>query len=115
VNKGTHESTRVGVVTVRQFESGAAQPRNATEEVISSVPSKSAGVEFIAENGEGPGVRLRKQVCKVGLVDSPASAAGGTRKYILTRKYIFEARQARDAERADHGQDGKAESGYLDG
>jgi Helix-turn-helix len=51
-------AARVGVVTVRQFETGGAQPRNATLEVICAL--KGAGVIFIAENGEGPGVRLRK-------------------------------------------------------
>jgi transcriptional regulator with XRE-family HTH domain len=53
------EAARVGVVTVRQFESGAAQPRNSTLEVIERA-LEAAGVEFIAQNGGGPGVRLRK-------------------------------------------------------
>jgi hypothetical protein len=50
----------VGVVTVRQFETGGAQPRNATLEVIRQ-GLEAAGVIFIDENGEGPGVRLRKE------------------------------------------------------
>jgi transcriptional regulator with XRE-family HTH domain len=53
------DAAGVGVGTVRQFESGASQPRNATEEVIRRA-LESAGVEFIAENGSGVGVRLRK-------------------------------------------------------
>lgn len=53
------DAARVGIVTVRQFEGGGARPRNATLEVISRA-LESAGVEFIAENGGGPGVRLRK-------------------------------------------------------
>jgi transcriptional regulator with XRE-family HTH domain len=51
------DAARVGVVTVRQFEGGASQPRNATLDVLQRA-LESAGVEFIAENGGGPGVRL---------------------------------------------------------
>jgi hypothetical protein len=36
-----------------------ASPRNATEEVIRRA-LESAGAIFVDENGEGPGVRLRK-------------------------------------------------------
>ncbi len=54
------DAARVGVVTVRQFETGGAQPRNATLEVIRQ-GLEAAGVIFIDENGEGPGVRLRKE------------------------------------------------------
>jgi predicted transcriptional regulator len=49
----------VGVVTVRQFEAGTNQPRRATLSVIKRA-FEEAGVEFIDENGGGPGVRLRK-------------------------------------------------------
>lgn len=48
----------VGVVTVRKFESGVAAPRNATIEAMMN-SFESAGVEFLAGNGGGPGVRLR--------------------------------------------------------
>jgi transcriptional regulator with XRE-family HTH domain len=48
----------VGIVTVRQLESGDTQPRRATLEVI-RLAFDSAGVEFIDANGGGPGVRLR--------------------------------------------------------
>jgi len=51
------EAARVGVVTVRQFEGGGAQPRNATLEVLRRA-LEAAGVELT--NGEGPGVRLRR-------------------------------------------------------
>jgi transcriptional regulator with XRE-family HTH domain len=51
---------RVGVVTVHQFESAVSQPRPATLEVIRRA-FESAGVEFIDENGGGPGVRQRKR------------------------------------------------------
>lgn len=53
------DAARVGVVTVRQFESGSSEPRNATLDVIRRA-LESAGVIFVEENGEGPGVRLRK-------------------------------------------------------
>ena len=49
----------VGIVTVRQFEGAANEPRRATLEVIRRA-FEAAGVEFIDENGGGPGVRLRK-------------------------------------------------------
>ena len=51
----------IGVVTVHQFEAGIAQPRQATIEVIRRAFEK-AGVEFIDENGGGPGVRLGKRL-----------------------------------------------------
>jgi transcriptional regulator with XRE-family HTH domain len=54
------DAAKVGVVTVRQFESGGAQPRNSTLDVIQRA-LEAAGVIFIDENGEGPGVRLRKE------------------------------------------------------
>ena len=50
----------VGIVTVRQFEGGLNAPRRATLEVIRRA-LEVAGVEFIRENGGGPGVRLRKR------------------------------------------------------
>jgi transcriptional regulator with XRE-family HTH domain len=51
---------RIGVVTVHQLEAGTSQPRRATLDVIRRA-FEAAGVEFIDENGGGPGVRLRKQ------------------------------------------------------
>jgi transcriptional regulator with XRE-family HTH domain len=49
----------LGIVTVRQFEAGLNEPRRATLEVIRRA-LEAAGVEFIDENGGGPGLRLRK-------------------------------------------------------
>ena len=49
----------VGLVTVHQLEAGTSQPRRATLDVIRRA-FENAGVEFIDENGGGPGVRLRK-------------------------------------------------------
>jgi transcriptional regulator with XRE-family HTH domain len=54
---------RVGIVTVHQLETGISQPRRATFDVIRRA-FESAGVEFIDENGGGPGVRLRKRQLK---------------------------------------------------
>jgi ribosome-binding protein aMBF1 (putative translation factor) len=52
---------RVGEATVRRFERDRAAPIYATAEAIRSA-LEAAGVLFIAENGEGPGVRLRKDL-----------------------------------------------------
>ena len=50
----------VSVVTVRNFENEKSVPQRATLEVMQRALEK-AGVEFIAENGGGPGVRLKKR------------------------------------------------------
>jgi transcriptional regulator with XRE-family HTH domain len=54
------DQAKVGIVTVRLFEAGKNEPRRATLEVIERA-LQSAGIEFIDENGGGPGVRLRKR------------------------------------------------------
>ena len=43
---------------MHQLEAGTSEPRRATLEAIRRAFEK-AGVEFIDENGGGPGVRLR--------------------------------------------------------
>jgi transcriptional regulator with XRE-family HTH domain len=53
------EKARIGVVTVRQLEAGLHEPRHATLDVVRRC-FEAAGVEFIDENGGGPGVRLKK-------------------------------------------------------
>jgi transcriptional regulator with XRE-family HTH domain len=53
------EKSGVGIVTVHQLEAGASQPRRATADVVRRA-LEAAGVEFIEENGGGPGVRLKK-------------------------------------------------------
>jgi hypothetical protein len=50
----------VGIVTIRQLEAGVTEPRRATLDVVRRA-LEAAGVEFIDENGGGPGVRLRKR------------------------------------------------------
>lgn len=47
----------ISSVTVRQFEIGNAEPRPATLTVLKMAFEK-AGIEFISQNGGGPGVRL---------------------------------------------------------
>jgi|HubBroStandDraft_1064217.scaffolds.fasta_scaffold928214_2 transcriptional regulator with XRE-family HTH domain len=53
-------AARLSVSIVEQFESGA--PDHVPEEAIAKMIAalESAGVAFIAKNGGGPGVRLRK-------------------------------------------------------
>jgi transcriptional regulator with XRE-family HTH domain len=59
------DEAAIGVVAVNQFEAGKSLPRRATLAVIRRA-FETAGVEFIDENGGGPGVRLRKRQQKKG-------------------------------------------------
>jgi transcriptional regulator with XRE-family HTH domain len=54
------DTARIGVATLRQFEGRGAETRPATLALLKWALEK-AGVEFIDENGGGPGVRLRKR------------------------------------------------------
>jgi hypothetical protein len=49
----------VGIVSVHPLEAGLSHPRRATVDVIRRA-LEIAGIEFIDENGGGPGVRLRQ-------------------------------------------------------
>lgn len=51
--------SRVAQATIADFETGRRQPYPRTLEALREA-LEAAGVEFIAENGGGPGVRLRK-------------------------------------------------------
>jgi transcriptional regulator with XRE-family HTH domain len=51
----------VSKVTLSDFEVGKRSPHPRTLAAIRTA-LESAGVEFIAENGGGPGVRLRKRL-----------------------------------------------------
>jgi transcriptional regulator with XRE-family HTH domain len=53
------QKAAVSIVTVRNFELEKSAPIRATIEAMRRA-LESAGVEFIAENGGGPGVRLAK-------------------------------------------------------
>ncbi|WP_347568059.1 helix-turn-helix transcriptional regulator [Methylobacterium sp. 391_Methyba4] len=53
------EAASVGLSTVRNFEAGRSVPMQNNLLAIARA-LEAAGVIFIKENGEGPGVRLRK-------------------------------------------------------
>jgi DNA-binding transcriptional regulator YiaG len=53
------EAAKVSGPTVRNFENGKITPHRSSLAVMRQA-LEAAGVEFIAENGGGPGVRLRK-------------------------------------------------------
>jgi transcriptional regulator with XRE-family HTH domain len=53
------EAALIGIVTVRQFETGAHEPRRLTLHAIRRA-FEEAGVEFIDGDGNGSGVKLRK-------------------------------------------------------
>jgi transcriptional regulator with XRE-family HTH domain len=63
------ETSRVSRRTIIDFERSAREPRYLTFDAIRRV-FEEAGVEFIAENGGGPGIRLKKSSAKGG---APAS------------------------------------------
>src|SRR4051812_40275972 len=52
--------SQVGNATIRNFESGKASPQASTLAALQRA-LETAGVIFVEENGEGPGVRLRKR------------------------------------------------------
>lgn len=52
-------ASKVALRTIVDFERGAREPREVTKDALRRA-LESAGVIFVAENGEGPGVRLRK-------------------------------------------------------
>jgi transcriptional regulator with XRE-family HTH domain len=52
-------AAQVSSVTIRNFENEKATPQRATLAAMRRA-LESAGVIFVEENGEGPGVRLRK-------------------------------------------------------
>lgn len=54
------EASKVALRTIVDFERGAREPRAVTLDAIKRA-LEAADVIFISENGEGPGVRLKKQ------------------------------------------------------
>jgi transcriptional regulator with XRE-family HTH domain len=53
-------ASRVAKATIANFELGKRSPYHRTlNDLIAAL--EAAGVQFIAENGEGPGVRLRRR------------------------------------------------------
>jgi transcriptional regulator with XRE-family HTH domain len=53
------DAAHIGVATIRLFEGEGAEPRHATLAVLRRA-LELAGIEFIEENGGGPGLRLSK-------------------------------------------------------
>jgi transcriptional regulator with XRE-family HTH domain len=53
------EASKTATKTIADFERGARQPYPRTLEDVRRA-LEQAGIEFISENGGGPGVRLRK-------------------------------------------------------
>ena len=70
------DSRATEIVTVHQYESGVSQPRRATLDVIRRA-FESAGVEFIDENGGGPGGTVTKAAPqkKLGLSNTSVARA----------------------------------------
>ena len=52
-------TARIGNATIRNFEAGKSSLQRATLDVLQRC-FESYGVIFLRENGEGPGVRLKK-------------------------------------------------------
>ncbi len=59
------DAARLGLSTVVDFENARRQVSSLAIEAIRAALVK-AGIEFIDENGGGPGVRLRKRTSKWG-------------------------------------------------
>ncbi|ATQ67363.1 MULTISPECIES: helix-turn-helix domain-containing protein [Methylosinus] len=53
------KQSKVGRATIADFESGKREPYQSTQSAIRAA-LEGAGVIFVEANGEGPGVRLRK-------------------------------------------------------
>jgi len=60
-------TAKVARKTIADFEVGSRTPYNATLAAIRNA-LEAAGVEFIAENGGGPGVRLSK-ACRIPKIE----------------------------------------------
>ena len=53
------DRSSVGINTIRLFEGGKSSPHRSTLKLLTETFEK-AGIEFLGEDGNGPGVRLRK-------------------------------------------------------
>ena len=54
------DASGVGNATIRNIEAGRSEPTRSTVAAMRAT-LEAAGVIFVEENGEGPGVRLRRQ------------------------------------------------------
>jgi hypothetical protein len=102
------ETSRVGESTVRNFEAGRSVPVENNLVAITNV-LESAGVIFIDENGEGAGVRLRKQATQEEPADDLFieydqgtgecfATCGETRKFLG----VFETRELAETAAAEY-------------
>ena len=64
-------AAKVSVDTVARFERGEMLKERTVQAIQHTL--EAAGVEFIPENGGGPGVRLRKPVAKSTSTSKPAT------------------------------------------
>ena len=74
--KALAERAGVGINTIRNFEAAGANSVRGRLDTLDAIIEalKSAGVIFVAENGDGPGVRLRKaKPAAIALEDLNAS------------------------------------------
>jgi hypothetical protein len=60
------QNSSVGVNTIRRAEAAGETSLTVANDLAIRRALESAGVEFIDENGGGPGVRLRKRQSKKG-------------------------------------------------
>ena len=63
-------AAKVSVDTVARFERGDTLKERTVEAIQHTL--EASGIEFIPENGGGPGVRLRKPVAKAANKSKPA-------------------------------------------
>jgi transcriptional regulator with XRE-family HTH domain len=67
------EAATVGNATIRNFESGNSAPQHSTLDVLRRA-LEAAGVIFVEENGDGPGVRLKKKPLAVAEITEKIEA-----------------------------------------
>jgi transcriptional regulator with XRE-family HTH domain len=79
-------AAKVSVDTLSRFERGEALKERTVEAIQHAL--EAAGIEFIPENGGGPGVRLRKPISTHDLPTkaSRSASVGGTASGEKTRK-----------------------------
>ncbi len=79
--KELSERSGVSVPTIKRMEAGDGPIRGNYENVAAVISAlQAAGVEFISENGGGPGARLRKAVNSGMFAGAANSSTGGKGK-----------------------------------
>src|SRR5499425_1479678 len=77
-------AAKVSVDTVARFERGETLKERTVEAIQHTL--EAAGIEFIPENGGGPGIRLRKPVAASAKGSAPAPSAKTTSSKKVPRK-----------------------------